>query len=105
MSRRRRTKDRGPCALVSALRGPVDELGEPVAAALRRARVERPRFDPAGRRLARIHSTYRPRRGAEPGKVLPMVRLSGKWLREAGFPVGRRFSVEVEDGELVIRAL
>ena len=50
MSRRRRTKDRGPCALISALRGPVNELGEPVAAALRRPRVKRPRFDPAGRR-------------------------------------------------------
>jgi len=34
-----------------------------------------------------------------------MIRLSGKWLRESGFPVGTRYSVEVENGELVIRAL
>jgi hypothetical protein len=29
----------------------------------------------------------------------------GQWLLESGFPVGKRYSVEVEDGELVIRAL
>jgi len=104
MSPRRKTKPRGPCALISALTGPVGEVAERADGALA-LRKRRPRFDREGRRLARIHPLYRPGQGAEPGKVLPMIRLSGKWLQESGFPIGQRYSVEVEDGELVIRAL
>ena len=102
----RRRKDGGPCALVSMLTGPIDEVAEPDGVLDLRRR--RPRFDREGRRLARVHSVFRPGNpavGGSTGKVLPMLRLSGKWLRESGFPVGRRFSVEVENGELVIRVL
>ena len=42
--------------------------------------------------------------GAKKGLVLPMFRLAGIWLQETGFPIGQRYSVEVRDGELVIRA-
>lgn len=95
-------------ALISMLAGPADGIAERVDGVLD-LRKRRPRFDREGRRLARIHSVFRPGRetggGRERGKVLPMIRLSGRWLRESGFPVGQRYSVEVEDGELVIRAL
>jgi len=100
MSRRKRRKDRGPCALVSALTGPSDEVAEQMARELA-LRPRRPRFDGQGRRLARIHSLFR----AEGRKMLPMIRLSGRWLEATGFPIGTRFSVEVDEEELLIRAL
>jgi type I toxin-antitoxin system toxin SymE len=40
----------------------------------------------------------------ETGRV-PALRLSGKWLREAGFDVGQEFEVEIEAGKLTIRAV
>jgi len=103
MSGRRKRKDRHHCPLAAALLGQIDEVAEQAAA--RAGRPKRPRFDPEGRRLARIHTLYRAGRGADSGKVLPLIRLSGNWLQETGFPIGQRFSVEVEDGELVIRAV
>ena len=36
------------------------------------------------------------------GDPRPHLRLSGKWLREAGFGVGRHFEVEVGEGWLSI---
>ena len=103
MSGRRKRKDRHHCPLAAALLGQIDEVAEQAAA--RTARPKRPRFDPEGRRLARIHTLYRAGRGADSGKVLPLIRLSGNWLQETGFPIGQRYSVEVRDGELVIRAV
>lgn len=35
---------------------------------------------------------------------VPFVRLSGRWLRELGFLVGKRIEVEAEPGRLVLRA-
>ena len=52
-----------------------------------------------GRRLATICGRWQ-----ETGRV-PDLRLSGKWLREAGFDLGQRFEVEVEAGKLTIRAV
>ena len=103
MSARRKSKDRHHCPLAAALLGQCDEVAEQMAA--RALRPTRQRFDPEGRRLARIHTLYRAGRGADSGKVMPLIRLSGNWLQESGFPIGTRYSVEVEDGELVIRAL
>jgi hypothetical protein len=86
------------------MRRQIDEVAEaPVEPLVLRPRPRR--FDAEGRRLARVHSVFRPGKGSNQGRVLPMVRLSGKWLLESGFPVGKRYSIEVEDGELVIRAL
>jgi hypothetical protein len=72
MSGRRKRKDRHHCPLAAALLGQIDEVAEQAAA--RAARPRRPRFDPEGRRLARIHTLYRAGRGADSGKVLPLVR-------------------------------
>jgi hypothetical protein len=35
-------------------------------------------------------------------KQFPLLRLSGDWLAEAGFPLGQLFRVTVNDGQLVI---
>jgi Toxin SymE, type I toxin-antitoxin system len=48
---------------------------------------------------------FRPLRSGGGGNV-PMLRLMGSWLREAGFPVGSRVRVEVvESGRLVLSRL
>ena len=72
MSGRRKRKDRHHCPLAAALLGQIDEVAEQAAA--RALRPKRPRFDPEGRLLARIHTLYRAGRGADSGKVLPLIR-------------------------------
>ena len=40
------------------------------------------------------------------GKVVPQIRLQGKWLEAAGIPPGARIAVEIHgDGKLIIRCL
>jgi hypothetical protein len=34
----------------------------------------------------------------------PVLSLAGKWLEEAGFPVGTRTNVEVQQGRIIITA-
>ena len=36
---------------------------------------------------------------------LPFLRLRGRWLAEAGFPIGTKFRVDVSPGRLVIETL
>ena len=38
------------------------------------------------------------------GYSVPLIRLRGKWLREAGFTAGERVSITVEHGRLTILA-
>jgi len=52
-----------------------------------------------GRRFGTI--SYRQRGGRQ----LPALRVSGKWLREAGFDLGQEFEITIDDGRLVIDAL
>jgi cell division inhibitor SulA len=35
--------------------------------------------------------------------VVPFLRLSGRWLSEAGFPTGCKVQVHVEAGSITIR--
>jgi len=65
-------RERARPTISSALLGQIDEVAEQAAA--RAAPPKRPRFDPEGRRLARIHTLYRAGRGADSGKVLPLIR-------------------------------
>ena len=37
-----------------------------------------------------------------PGVELPCLKLRGGWLREAGFAIGQKLKVEVNEGRLVI---
>jgi toxic protein SymE len=38
----------------------------------------------------------------KPGVDVPYMRLWGRWLRDAGFTIGRRVKVEVSEGRLMI---
>jgi len=39
------------------------------------------------------------------GERLPLIRLSGKWLRAAGFDLGQEFEVEIAEGRLVLEVV
>ena len=62
------------------------------------------RASPVGTvRRARVHTrTCRLESGY---KDYPMIRLSGRWLDDAGFLQGQAFEVEVSEGRLVLRAV
>jgi hypothetical protein len=40
-----------------------------------------------------------------PRPDVPFLRLSGRWLERAGFAIGRRMKVEVNEGRLMIEPL
>jgi len=41
----------------------------------------------------------------KPGVEVPYLRLRGRWLRNAGFAIGRKVKVEVSDGRLMIEPI
>ena len=40
-----------------------------------------------------------------PGVEVPFLPLRGRWLRDAGFEIGRSVKVEVSEGRLVIEQI
>jgi len=40
-----------------------------------------------------------------PEQVMPLIRISGKWLDRLGFPVGSKLAVQAFPGRLVLTAL
>ena len=52
-----------------------------------------------GHLVAKIHELSRG------DQQIPMLRLTGKWLAEAGFDLGQPIEIEVKTGELAIRAV
>lgn len=66
--------------------------GEELRERRRRARAD-------GRRAGTVSARW------QPAGAAPYLRLSGRWLRAAGFELGRGFEVEVGSGRLVIRAV
>ncbi len=40
-----------------------------------------------------------------PEQVMPLIRLSGKWLDRLGFPIGSKLAVHASPGRLVLTAL
>jgi len=32
----------------------------------------------------------------------PFIRMSGKWLEEAGMPIGTKLNAEIEDGKIIL---
>ncbi|HVF58967.1 MAG TPA: SymE family type I addiction module toxin [Thermoanaerobaculia bacterium] len=62
-------------------------------------RERRRRARAAGRRAGTVSARW------QPAGAAPYLRLSGGWLRAAGFEVGRGVEVEVRSGKLVIRAV
>src|SRR5438132_458274 len=53
-------------------------------------------------RSATVSERYRPSRHG--GSVVPMIRLAGQWLSDAGFNVGDRLIIKVSRHELYITA-
>lgn len=53
-----------------------------------------------GRRLGTVSRRTRPH-----GGPVPDLRISGFWLRDAGFDFGQEYEVEVEQGKLTVRAV
>jgi toxic protein SymE len=51
-------------------------------------------------KLRRLTVGYKPLKS--PGVEVPYLRLRGRWLRDAGFEVGRGVKVEVSEGRLTI---
>ena len=50
-----------------------------------------------------VSSQFRPRRRGF--ATVPFLRMSGRWLAEAGFPIGRPVAVRIVEGNIVISAL
>jgi toxic protein SymE len=48
----------------------------------------------------RLTVGYKPLKA--PGVEVPYLRLRGRWLRDAGFEIGRSVKVEVSEGRLTI---
>jgi hypothetical protein len=38
-------------------------------------------------------------------QVMPLIRISGKWLDRIGFPIGSKLALEAEPGRLVLTAM
>lgn len=55
------------------------------------------------RKSKRITMGYVPT--SKPGVELPCLKLRGRWLREAGFAIGQKLKVEVNEGRLMIEAV
>jgi hypothetical protein len=53
-----------------------------------------------------VSRTYQPRRPrvytSRPDVRVPYLRFNGLWLAEAGFPIGSKVHVQVEEGRLVV---
>jgi len=88
--------------------GYIDGLAAQYAAVAveRRARRERKKARAQQARAAgRRSGTVCGRWNGQWRRRVPDLRLSGLWLRAAGFDLGQAFEVEVRAGELVIRAV
>lgn len=79
----------------------VANLGEALTRENRRQ--ERSRLARDARRRGRRFGTISRRH--QGGEARPFLRLSGKWLGDAGFDLGQYFEIEVEDGRLTIEAV
>ena len=73
----------------------------------RRREEEGPKLPRARRpRQAKVVELRRTGRGYGAKEVaVPWLRLSGRWLAEAGFAVGQRFQIGVEPGRLRLEAV
>lgn len=56
-----------------------------------------------GAKPRRLTVGYKPLKS--PGVEVPYLRLHGRWLRDAGFEIGRSVNVEVSEGRLTIEPI
>lgn len=56
--------------------------------------------------ISRRYPEVRPRRGEHVRSVpMPFLRLQGRWLDQAGFPIGAQVQVQVDRGRLVLEVI
>ena len=55
-------------------------------------------------KVIKLSTLYQPRDYHQYNKV-PMLKLSGKWLENAGFKPSKTVKVEVSDGKMVITSI
>lgn len=56
--------------------------------------------------ISRRYPEVRPRRGEHVRSVpIPFLRLQGRWLDQAGFPIGAQVQVQVDQGRLVLEVI
>ncbi len=86
--------------------------GKPAFARTRCTPAVSEALESEGRRRRRRREARR--RGVRPdtvsarwraGRRLPDLRMTGRWLEDAGFGVGQEYEVEVEAGKLTIQAV
>lgn len=51
----------------------------------------------------RLKVGYKPLKS--PGVEVPFLPLRGRWLRDAGFEIGRNVKIEVKEGRLMIETV
>jgi hypothetical protein len=61
---------------------------------------EQPSMSNTSAKLRKLKVGYKPLKS--PGVVVPHLPLRGRWLRDAGFEIGRNVRVDIADGRLVI---
>lgn len=66
---------------------------------------KRPRRESPVGSVRRHQVQYKGRELRRGRAYAPMVCLTGSWLGDIGFPYGRDFQVEAEDGRLVLQAV
>ena len=49
-----------------------------------------------------VHREWQPRKHARGGIIVPHIRLSGRWLKEAGFSYGDTIVVQADPARLTI---
>jgi len=49
-----------------------------------------------------VHREWQPRKHVRRGIIVPHIRLSGRWLKEAGFSYGDAIVVQVDSARLTI---
>jgi len=55
---------------------------------------------------AKLHTKHRPCHGSITGlRKIPQLSLSGDWLQEAGFTLGRQIEIRVSQEQLMIKAI
>lgn len=55
-------------------------------------------------KVIKLSELYRPKKYWQFTKV-PMLRLSGKWLEQAGFHISKTVHVEVQYGKMIITSI
>ena len=61
---------------------------------------EQPAVPNASAKPRKLKVGYKPLKS--PGAEVPFLPLRGRWLRDAGFEIGRSVKVEVSEGRLTI---